>query len=92
MVRLNMALNHSVAIVCPLCGAKHERTIENGVLLDRYKSNNYKEEICPPKSACSKKPRTVKPPTRNGTVIEKEEDLVRDSFLRQLWVERYGGQ
>ena len=91
MVKLNMAINYSVAVVCPMCGAKHERTIENGVLYDRSKSGNYKEEICPPKSACSKTARTVKKDTRNGVVIEKSEDLVRDSIMRELWIEYHGG-
>lgn len=92
-VKLNMALNYSVAVVCPMCGAKHERTIENGVLFDRSKAGNYKEEICPPKSACSKEPYTnkIKKDARNGAVIEKPEDLVRDHIMRELWLEYHGG-
>ena len=88
-----MAINYSVAVVCPMCGSKHERTIENGKLFDRAKQGNFKEEICPPKSACSKKPRSakIKPGARDAAVIEKADDLVRDSFMREVWIERFGG-
>ena len=92
MVKLNMALNCTIAVVCPMCGAKHERTIENGVLYDRGKEYKYKEEICPSKSACSKTPRTTKIRTgaRDGAVVEKDEDLVRDSYMRELWLSYHG--
>lgn len=93
MVKLNMAINYSVAVVCPMCGAKHERTIENGVLFDRSKVGNYKEEICPPKSACSKEPRTTKIKTgaRHAQVVKEADDLVRDSYMRELWLSYHGG-
>ncbi len=99
MVKLNMSLNHTVVVVCPLCNAKHERTIESGRILDRGKQGNYKEEICPPKSACSKTPSTKKMQDRytgkrDGQVIESSDDLVAresNSFLRELWIEKYGG-
>lgn len=93
MVKLNMAINYSVAVVCPMCGAKHERNIENGVLFDRSKSGNYKEEICPPKSACSKEPRhaKIKRGARDAAVVKDSDDLVRDSYIQQLWLDYHGG-
>jgi hypothetical protein len=94
MVRLNMAINYSVAIVCPYCKARHERNIKDGVILDYVKQNNYKEEICPPKSACSKTPRTAKMKKariRDGAVIKKAEDIIRDNTMQELWIERFGG-
>lgn len=92
MVKLNYSLNYSVCVVCPMCGAKHERTIENGVLYDRSKSGNYKEEICPPKSACSKTARhtKIKRGARNGEVVNSADDLQRDSIMRELWLSYHG--
>jgi len=92
MVKLNYALNYSVVVVCPMCGAKHERTIENGVLYDRCKTGNYKEEICPPKSACSKVSRhkKIKAGARHGEVVKSADDL-RDNTMRELWISRFGG-
>jgi hypothetical protein len=92
MVKLNMALNYSVAVVCPMCGSKHERTVQNGVIFDRYKNGNFKEEICPPKSACSKQPRhsKIKRGARDGAVVKDKDDLVRDSIMQQIWMERFG--
>jgi hypothetical protein len=96
MVKLNMAINYSVAVACPMCGRKHERTIRDGVIFDGTKTENYKEEICPPKSACSKEPRAVKMKAyeRNGVVIKGSEDLApdpaRDARMAELWIEYHG--
>jgi hypothetical protein len=102
MVKLNMSLNYTAVIVCPMCSAQHERTIENGKIFDRGKRGSYREEICPPKSACSKEPRTKKMQEtkkrnnavalREGEVIKTSDDLVRDSFMRELWLDYHGGQ
>lgn len=94
MVKINMAINYSVAVVCPMCGSKHERTITDGQIFDGSKSGNYKEEVCPPKSACSKEPRhsKIKRGARDGAVVKNEEDLMRDSYMRQLWIEYHGGK
>jgi hypothetical protein len=93
MVKLNMALNYTAVVVCPMCGSKHERTIENGEIFDRGKSGSYREEICPPKSACSKEPRhsKIKRGARDGAVVRDENDIVRDHYMRQLWLDYYGG-
>lgn len=102
MVRLNVALNRRVEIVCPFCGSQHERTIEGGVIYDRGKSGAVAEQICPPKSACSTKPRAramLGGRSRDGVVIKTAEDmvardaeLVREAFLTDRWDELYGGK
>lgn len=96
MVKLNMAINYSVAVVCPLCKAEHERTIENGKIFDCTKSGNYKETICPPRSACSKEPRTKKMlelrsqgkyAARNGEVVSHQDDLI----MAERWLQHGNG-
>jgi hypothetical protein len=59
-VKLNMALNMEVEVVCPKCGHKHRRVIKDGQIFEngRYASS-IKEEICPPPSAYSKEPWTT---------------------------------
>jgi hypothetical protein len=92
MVRLNMGLNHSVEVVCPECGAKHHRTIKNGQLFDG-KNGTVVEQICPPKSACSKESRTAKmfKNARDGVLVEESDaDKIRRDMMRERWIELYG--
>jgi len=101
-VKLNIALNHEVEMVCPKCKHKHRRCIKDGVIYEggRY-ATSCKEEICPPLSAYSKEPLTRKMEktkyARDGVVIDKEDDLSKrhpstDSMLRERWFELYGGK
>jgi hypothetical protein len=93
-VRLNMGLNHSVEIVCPMCKAKHHRTIKNGLIFDG-KNGNVVEQICPPKSACSKEPIAAKmfKNARDGVKIEQTDaEKIRDSIMKERWIELYGGR
>lgn len=89
-VPLNMALNYRVVIVCPLCKRQHERVIENGQIFDRGKNELFVEEICPPKSACSKTPWHVKIKShaRNGEVFRSKDDL-RTQTMKEAWGERF---
>lgn len=96
MVKLNMAINRRVEIVCPRCGWHHERTIENGVIKDSGKGGGILEQICPPKSASSDEPRTKKMrkkklDARDGQVVQSSDDLIREQFLAERWAELYGG-
>ena len=105
-VRLNMALNMGVEMVCPKCNHKHHRFIKNGVIFENGRdSNSAKEEICPPISAYSKEPFTAKMRDkssqyragRDGAVIEKESDLnqrnpMADALIKERWFEIYGGK
>lgn len=99
MVKLNMALDHTVEVVCPNCKHEHRRSIKEGVILEdgRY-SGNVTEKIVPPKSAYSKEPKTIhmkehktSSNERDGAVVKKKEDLVRDQTMWQRWCERFGG-
>lgn len=100
-VRLNMAITMGVEMVCPKCGHKHHRYIENGVIFERGRqSNSAKEEICPPLSAYSKEPLTAnmrnRKYARDGETIEKESDLndqnpAAKAMIQERWFELYGG-
>jgi RNase P subunit RPR2 len=95
LVRLNLALkNYTVVVVCPMCGAKHHRTINEGRIVDDSKSGSVIEEICPPKSACSKESRTAKmfANARHGVVVEEDDaKAITRAMLRERWIELYGG-
>jgi hypothetical protein len=91
-VPLNMALNIDVLMTCPNCGRKHERSIEKGVLFERWGSGDrkYVEEIAVPKTAYSKKPihKLSRQHMRGGVVIaDPSRDLIEDR-----WREIYGGR
>jgi hypothetical protein len=95
--RLSMDWDRAVLVVCPLCKHEHQRFIKDGVIMEdgRFSNGHPKEEICPPKSAASKDPITKKLKdskwgTRDGIVIKSSEDLVRDNYFRERWIEIYG--
>ena len=95
-VRLNMSYNRTIWMECPMCKHRHQRYIENGQILERgrYEHGDPKEDICPPKSACSKEPITKVMQknqwARDSAVIKSSEDLARDNYMRELWIELYG--
>ena len=94
MVRLNLGLNHTVEVVCPMCGAKHHRTIKGGRIVDDSKNGAIIEQVCPPKSACSKEPRTAKmfKNARNGVEVEESDaDKIRRQMMAERWIEIAGG-
>lgn len=95
--RLSMDWNRTVFVECPMCKHQHQRFIKDGVIQDdgRYANGTPVEEICPPKSACSKEPITkklgiAKYGTRDGVVIKSSEDLIRDNYFRERWIEIAG--
>lgn len=94
--RLNMEWDRTVWVECPMCHHKHQRYIKDGVIKDdgRFANGDPKEDICPPKSACSKEPITKKLEqskyTRDGVVIKSDHDLARDAYMRERWIEIYG--
>lgn len=105
MVKLNMGINHNVDVICPKCSHRHRRRIENGTLLEKGRhSSDPVEEICPPISAWSETPQTVKNLSnvdpkdrrcwqneRDAAVISSQQDLIRDSHMWERWQERFGG-
>lgn len=60
-VKLNVALNHEVEIVCPNCKHEHRRCIVNGQIFEsgRYETSS-KEKIRPTPASYSKTPLTQK--------------------------------
>jgi hypothetical protein len=85
-VKINMALTMKIMVVCPMCGAKHSRVVENGKIKEYFtgrRNSSHKEEIKPTKAAWSKTPRhKTRVDARNGNVI--------DSPLNERWFELYG--
>lgn len=97
-MRLSMEYNRIVEVTCPMCGHMHKRCITDGVITENGReAGSVVEQICPPKSACSKEPITKHMAKakefrerRNGAVVKSEADLQRDSFMMERWVELYG--
>ena len=86
-VKLNMALNHSVDVVCPNCGHHHPRIIKDGVIFEG--SRNGGEEICPPKSAYSKTSIFEKAHhERGGKIVPSEAEISPE--IKHRWFERFG--
>ncbi len=94
-VRLNMALNHIVKLVCPNCGHEHQRKITDGRLVEhgRY-ATDAKEILRPTKAAYSKTPFTepMKIAAAKSMRPENAKDAAQlsgaelDDF-RQRWLE-----
>lgn len=90
LCKINIEINGIVEMVCPKCGHKHQRAIDNGVIKEQGRARgNPTQEICPTMAAWSKKPRlkaTKKAENeRDGVVAQTAED-----FLKESWFERFG--
>lgn len=67
MVKLNMAINGTVKVICPKCKHSHGRVIEEGHLKENFSSSRYTggrndntdQEIIPTMAAYSETPRTT---------------------------------
>ncbi len=95
--RLRMDYNRVVWVECPMCKHRHQRYIKDGRIQDdgRYNHGDPVEDVCPPKSACSKEPITKqleksKYGTRDGVIIKSDKDLIRDNYFRERWIEIAG--
>lgn len=98
MVKLNMALDHRVEVVCPKCQHRHRRNIKNGQIVEDGRwAGAFVEEIMPPISAYSEEPKTVhmKNKTsrteRDAAVVQSAQDLIDGVVLWQRWCDRFGG-
>ena len=97
-VRLNMAINGVVEIICPKCSHKHQRKIKGGVLTDdgRYETK-VKQEIIPVLAAWSKKAKHPESKKRVNTSKEREAVVIEDDpiareFLKDREFEIFGSQ
>lgn len=94
-VRLNMAINGVVEIICPKCSHKHQRKIKNGVLTDggRY-SSCVTQEIIPVLAAWHRKARHPESKKRVGTLDERKAVVIDEhdpnSFLKDRRFELHG--
>lgn len=90
LVKLNMALNGVVEVVCPNCGHKHQRKIKDGHLIEEGRRGSPIEILKPTKAAWSATSQLRSPPA-----ARKERDAVRvnglaDLFLEELKFEIHG--
>jgi hypothetical protein len=96
-LRLSVEYDRIVQVQCPMCGHLHRRCIVKGAIVEngRYEGSVV-EDVCPPKSACSKDPVTKRMAQaesrqrRDAAVIDSDADLIAQSFLRERWLELYG--
>lgn len=95
-VRLNMAINGVVNVICPKCQHKHQRKIRDGVLTDdgRYASK-VTQEIIPVPAAWHKKAAHPESQKRAETENERvavviEDDPTARAFLQDRWFEIFG--
>lgn len=97
-VRLNMAINGVVEVVCPKCQHKHQRRIKDGVLTDdgRY-SQSPTQELCPTIAAWSKKPKHPESKRGFSSSNEREAQVIEENpqsraFLKDRVFEIFGGR
>lgn len=93
LCKINMAINGVVEMVCPNCGHKHQRSINNGVITEQFRhSSSPTQEICPTMASYSKKPRLRASKEAAGTNKEREGVVVSEGceFLKESWFERFG--
>lgn len=95
-IRLNLAINGVVEIICPKCQHKHQRKIRDGVLTDdgRYVSK-VTQEIIPTIAAWHKKAVHPESQKRAGGIKEREAVVIEDdpvarAMLADRWFEIHG--
>ncbi|MHA2279729.1 MAG: hypothetical protein ACXAC5_02380 [Promethearchaeota archaeon] len=103
-VRINMALNGVVEIICPKCGHKHQRCLKQGVLMEQGRhSKSPTQELCPTEAAWSEEAKHPESKKRAGDFNRERDAVVIDEssqesrgklcpFLAELWYERFGGE
>jgi hypothetical protein len=92
--KINIAINGIVEMVCPNCGHKHQRVIEDGIIKEQGRhSGKPTQEICPTKAAWSKKARLVSMQKNAGTHNERDGVVPKsdNDFLQESWREKFGG-
>lgn len=94
IVRLNMAINHVVKIVCPKCGHEHQRCIVNGQIHEKGRYNVGSKEIIRPTMASyspepfTKKMREKNREERDGVLIDEGREPMFDRWLELAARER----
>lgn len=89
-------MDHIVEVICPICGHKHTRKIDNGQIKEGGRwDGKPTEELCPLKSAVSDTPHTKKmldsKHQGDGAVIKEQADINKHSPHWEQWFERFGG-
>ena len=102
-IKINIAINQAVRVVCPSCGRLHPRKIKDGQIYEGGKEGQG-EELLPPKSAYSKTPfnKHSRKDMREGAAIATDDDLTANPFpprspeaqalISQSLAERFGGK
>jgi hypothetical protein len=95
LVPINEQINGVVEMVCPKCGHKHQRCIENGVIKENGRFTcSPTQEICPTMAAWSDKPFTKAMKDRAGKAAERDGVVVtaQSDFLRQSWFDFFAAK
>lgn len=89
VVKLNIAINGVVEVICPKCSHKHQRCIKDGVLKEqgRYNSNPA-QTIEPTIAAWSEEPKCNHEGNERDAAVPKQK---RD-FLNERLFELYGAK
>lgn len=90
MLPLNMALNHTVRVICPKCRHEHDRKLKDGKIIEQGRSTGAVHEICPTMAAWSPKARVDKP-SLDGDAAVVPDGHGNDISLRGRWLSRFGG-
>ena len=102
LVRLNIALNRRITIICPSCKHEHERVINKGLIVDdTHRGKKAQEVFTPLMSAWSKEPRTEEMKVRhrqdNGNAEKLTKDQIeiyenRPTELKESWLQKTAGR
>lgn len=107
MVKINVAINGVVTVICPKCKHRHSRVIEDGHVRECFTSPKYvgqtrytktgdEQEIIPTMAAYSATPRTKlylegKGKERDCPIVKDKTDL-GSVELKASWIEKFGGK
>lgn len=103
IANINNAINGIAEVVCPKCGHKHQRSIENGEIKEAKRfSSNPTQEICPTIATYQREPYTAEMKKRAGGSRERDSVLVEQQIVSDgkgtllngigRWIERFGAR
>lgn len=95
-VKINMALDGPVKVICPKCKHEHERYIKGGKIVDdSSRGKKIVQELLPTLAAWSDKPRMnidIKNGEHNKREFENGNAVIIDPVMQERWFETYGGK
>ena len=88
LVKLSMAINRRVTLICPKCKHQHIRCIKDGQVVEQGRfQGDSKEELCPTIAAWSKTPKTkcMQKVVEEGNFYKERDGVVikgTDDFIK----------